>query len=108
MGNFDQSKAPPAGRERRDQIRVPVDMWVEELYANGVYFRRAANISTGGLYYARLCTLTRSVAGGGSDIVESSTIVWRDTAPDGAVATSGQLIQRAIEQLRLPEPTTAA
>jgi uncharacterized protein (TIGR02266 family) len=36
--------------ERRQSLRVPVEMWVEEVAADHRVFRRAGNLSTGGLH----------------------------------------------------------
>ena len=36
--------------ERRQMIRVPVQIWVEEKTERELYFQRSANISTGGIY----------------------------------------------------------
>jgi uncharacterized protein (TIGR02266 family) len=35
--------------ERRDGARIPVEMWVEETTGTERYFRRAGNLSKGGL-----------------------------------------------------------
>lgn len=37
-------------RERRASQRVPIEMWVEEISADAQVFRRAGNLSSGGLY----------------------------------------------------------
>lgn len=39
-----------AGAERRRSHRVPVEMWVEELAEDERVFRRAGNLSEGGLH----------------------------------------------------------
>lgn len=36
--------------ERRNQKRIPVEMWVEEVRDRETYFQRSANLSEGGLY----------------------------------------------------------
>jgi len=36
--------------ERRQSLRVPVEMWVEEVAENHRVFRRAGNLSAGGLH----------------------------------------------------------
>jgi uncharacterized protein (TIGR02266 family) len=36
--------------ERRQGIRVPVQIWVEEKTDRELYFQRSANLSTGGIY----------------------------------------------------------
>lgn len=38
------------GRERRNSARIPIEMWVEELSDDGQVYRRAGNLSSGGLY----------------------------------------------------------
>jgi type IV pilus assembly protein PilZ len=42
--------ATPSGTERRASARMPVEMWVEDLTDGGVVYRRAGNLSRGGLY----------------------------------------------------------
>lgn len=37
--------------ERRQAVRAAVDLWVEELRGNELYFRRTSNLSTGGMYF---------------------------------------------------------
>ncbi len=37
--------------ERRQAVRAAVDMWVEELRGNELYFRRSSNLSIGGMYF---------------------------------------------------------
>lgn len=37
------------GEERRGAARIPVEMWVEETTGSERYFRRAGNLSRGGL-----------------------------------------------------------
>lgn len=39
----------PTQRERRQTERIPLEMWVEETTDNERYFRRAGNLSRGGL-----------------------------------------------------------
>jgi uncharacterized protein (TIGR02266 family) len=39
-----------AGRERRTSQRVPIEMWVEEITDGSQVFRRAGNLSRGGLF----------------------------------------------------------
>ncbi|MDZ4694697.1 MAG: PilZ domain-containing protein [Deltaproteobacteria bacterium] len=40
----------PTGRDRRSSQRVPVTMWVEEINDGTQVFRRAGNLSAGGMY----------------------------------------------------------
>ncbi len=37
-------------RERRQEKRIPVEMWVEERLGSETYFQRSANLSLGGIY----------------------------------------------------------
>lgn len=41
---------PSGGAERRRTQRAPVEMWVEELTGDSQVFRRAGNLSRGGIY----------------------------------------------------------
>jgi hypothetical protein len=39
-----------AGEDRRKAPRVPVEMWVEEVHENELYFQRTADLSVGGIF----------------------------------------------------------
>jgi uncharacterized protein (TIGR02266 family) len=39
--------------ERRNETRVTIDLWVEEHTDDALYFQRATNLSTGGLFLER-------------------------------------------------------
>lgn len=46
----DRRKRP----DRRQSPRLPLELWMEEVSADGdVYFRRTGNVSTGGVYFDR-------------------------------------------------------
>lgn len=47
MANGSSNRGP--GDERRQTERIPVEMWVEETTERDRYFRRAGNLSRGGL-----------------------------------------------------------
>ena len=47
MSQGNSSSGP--GRERRQTTRIPLEMWVEERTERDRYFRRAGNLSRGGL-----------------------------------------------------------
>lgn len=47
---FDAAGPERRGAERRRSQRVPVEMWVEELAQDERVFRRAGNLSEGGLH----------------------------------------------------------
>mgnify|MGYP002725909677 CR=1 FL=1 len=38
-------------RDRRDFVRAPFELWMEEITGEEVYFRRTGNISQGGAYF---------------------------------------------------------
>ena len=46
---YHRAACPEAGEERRGAARIPVEMWVEETTGSERYFRRAGNLSRGGL-----------------------------------------------------------
>ena len=37
--------------DRREDIRVPLELWMEEIVGKDVYFRRTGNVSPGGVYF---------------------------------------------------------
>ncbi|MBI3180402.1 MAG: PilZ domain-containing protein [Deltaproteobacteria bacterium] len=41
------------GRDRREASRVPLELWMEEVSGDDVYFRRTGNVGTGGVYFDR-------------------------------------------------------
>ena len=41
------------GSDRRDDVRVPLELWMEEVSGDDVYFRRTGNVSIGGVYFDR-------------------------------------------------------
>jgi hypothetical protein len=45
-----QEAGLPAPIERRKGARMPVEMWVQDITDGGVVYRRAGNLSRGGLY----------------------------------------------------------
>lgn len=40
----------PVPAERRNGARMPIELWVQDITDGGVVYRRAGNISRGGLY----------------------------------------------------------
>jgi len=48
-GSAGGSSGPTGDGERREGPRIPIEMWVEETTASERYFRRAGNLSRGGL-----------------------------------------------------------
>jgi hypothetical protein len=39
--------------DRRDAERVPLELWMEEVSGEDVYFRRTGNVSVGGVFFDR-------------------------------------------------------
>ncbi|MBT6435980.1 MAG: PilZ domain-containing protein [Deltaproteobacteria bacterium] len=39
------------GSERREHTRVSLELWMEELVGDDVYFRRTGNLSAGGVFF---------------------------------------------------------
>jgi hypothetical protein len=70
------------GRERRASARLPIEMWVEDI-TDGIVFRRAGNLSRGGLYLDQ--TIPMPVG---------TTIKLRFTLPGetGALEVNGQIV----------------
>jgi hypothetical protein len=48
-GSAGGASGPTSDGERREGPRIPIEMWVEETTASERYFRRAGNMSRGGL-----------------------------------------------------------
>jgi uncharacterized protein (TIGR02266 family) len=49
-GTRGRGKEVTRDKERRTSARVPIEMWVEELLDGSQVFRRAGNLSRGGMY----------------------------------------------------------
>jgi type IV pilus assembly protein PilZ len=73
----------PATVERRNGARMPVEMWVEDLTDGGVVYRRAGNLSRGGLYLDQTIPLPIG-----------SKVKLRFTLPDDTLSLSviGQIV----------------
>ncbi len=79
----DQGKSSGVGAERRASARIPVEMWVQEISPAGLVFRRAGNLSSGGMY------LDQTIP-----IPVGSSISLRFDLPgdDNAITVSGQIV----------------
>jgi hypothetical protein len=42
---------PRRTKERRDGPRIPLELWMEELAGDDVYFRRTGNVGEGGVFF---------------------------------------------------------
>lgn len=83
----------PAQRERRKTARIPLEMWVEETTENERYFRRAGNLSRGGLRLDHTIPLPEGT------VVNLTFTLPGDSAP---VAVSGEIVENAApEDLRM-------
>ena len=79
----------PKQEERRQAARIPLEMWVEETTENERYFRRAGNLSRGGLRLdhtiplpqGTIVNLTFTLPGDSTAICVSGEIV-ANSAPD--------------------------
>jgi type IV pilus assembly protein PilZ len=73
----------PAAAERRKSARMPVEMWVEDLTDGGVVYRRAGNLSKGGLYLDQTIPLP-----------VGSRVKLRFTLPEDtlSIAVTGQIV----------------
>src|SRR6185369_6432307 len=69
--------------ERRGGPRIPIEMWVEETTDNERYFRRAGNLSRGGLRLDHTIPLPQGT------VVNLSFTLPGDSAP---VAVSGEIV----------------
>jgi len=80
-----QSRSGDASRsgERRKTERIPLEMWVEETTDNERYFRRAGNLSRGGLRLDHTIPLPQGT------VVNLSFTLPGDSAP---VAVSGEIV----------------
>jgi hypothetical protein len=72
-----------SGSERRTSARLPVEMWVEDLTDGGVVYRRAGNLSRGGLFLDQTIPLP-----------EGSAVKLRFTLPgdDVPLVVDGQIV----------------
>lgn len=73
----------PVQRERRQTERIPLEMWVEETTDNERYFRRAGNLSRGGLRLEHTIPLPRGT------IVHLTFTLPGDSTP---VEVSGEIV----------------
>ena len=89
MSEEESGSGDPNQRERRQTARIPLEMWVEETTDNERYFRRAGNLSRGGLRLDHTIPLPQGTAvnltftlPGDSSPVEVSGEIVANSAPD--------------------------
>ena len=84
---------PPETGERRGEPRIPIEMWVEETTGSERYFRRANNLSRGGLRLDHTIPLPVGT------VVNLTFTLPADNAP---VAARGGIVSAAApEELRM-------
>lgn len=79
------------GKDRRDTPRVNLELWMEELNGEDVYFRRTGNVSIGGAYFdtpfpyepGTEVTLKFGLPGSREMVVARGTVVSRGRGQDG-------------------------
>jgi len=81
-----QSGSGRSSRERRQTMRIPLEMWVEETNENERYFRRAGNLSRGGLRLDHTIPLPQGT------VVNLTFTLPGDTSP---VEVSGEIVSNA-------------
>ena len=81
-----RNDARRAEQERRGDLRVPIDLWMEEVRGDEVYFRRSCNLSEGGVLFEQ--SIPYPVG---------TEVQLRFTLPGstGEVVTSGQVVSAA-------------
>lgn len=79
-------KAPRRDGERRSDPRIPLEMWVEETTNEERYFRRAGNLSRGGLRLEHTIPLPLGT------VVNLTFTLPGDDAP---INVSGQIVSSA-------------
>ena len=86
----EHDRRDPCGGDRREAQRLDLELWIEELAADAVYFRCAANLGEGGVYFdhavpyplGTVVTLRFSLPGEAQPLVARGEVV---SATRGAV-----------------------
>lgn len=79
--------------ERRNEVRIPLEMWVEEATQNERYFRRASDLSRGGLRLNYTIPLPRGT------MVNLTFTLPGDSAP---ITVAGEIVSTATpNELRM-------
>lgn len=83
MSGGQSGNGDPTQQDRRQGERIPLEMWVEETTDNERYFRRAGNLSRGGLRLDHTIPLPQGT------LVNLTFTLPGDSAP---VAVSGEIV----------------
>ncbi len=88
-GGFGDPSDDPS-KDRRSSARLPVEMWVEEITPGGLVFRRAGNLSVGGIYLDQTIPLA-----------VGSVIKLKFTLPGDrdAIVVSGEIVSIMTDQV---------
>ena len=100
--------------ERRLDPRVPLELWMEEVAGDEVYFRRSGNVSEGGVHFDRaiphtagtMITLKFALPGESEMVVARGKVVNSAAARNGLgmrvkfVSVEGDGVQRIRRHLR--------
>lgn len=78
-------------RDRRAEDRFPLELWMEELSGDDIYFRRSGNIAAGGVFFDRaiphplgtVVTLKFALPGDREMVVARGEVVSSAASPDG-------------------------
>lgn len=93
MSGGQSGNGGPTQRERRQTERIPLEMWVEETTENERYFRRAGNLSRGGLRLDHTIPLPQGT------VVNLTFTLPGDSTP---VEVSGEIVSNAApDDLRM-------
>lgn len=90
-GDERRSSERRAGSERRQTERMPLELWMEEVSGDDVYFRRTGNVSAGGVYFDRaiphalgsILTLKFALPGDREMVVARGEVVSAAENPQG-------------------------
>jgi hypothetical protein len=92
-GSVGGASGPTSDGERREGPRIPIEMWVEETTESERYFRRAGNLSRGGLGLDHTIPLPLGT------VVNLTFTLPGDSS---AVRISGEIVSTAgLEELRM-------
>jgi len=77
--------------DRRQTVRIPLELWMEEVSGDDIYFRRTGNVSEGGVYFDKaiphrlgtIVTLKFALPGEKEMIVARGDVVSTAGDPDG-------------------------
>lgn len=86
MSGRESGNGDPTQQDRRQAERIPLEMWVEETTDNERYFRRAGNLSRGGLRLDHTIPLPQGT------LVNLTFTLPGDSSP---VAVSGEIVSSA-------------